>query len=68
VDGATITQRGQKSVVFLLQDRKAVETTVVTGKSMGRMTEIRSGLSQGQSVILNPPAELTSGATVTLKE
>jgi RND family efflux transporter MFP subunit len=68
VDGAAITQRGDKSVVFLLKERTAVETPVVTGKSMGRMTEIRSGLAQGQSVILNPPAELASGAAVTLKE
>ena len=68
VDGAAITKRGDKTVVFLVQNKTAVESPVVTGRAMGRLTEVLSGLAEGQTVVLNPPADLATGMPVTLKE
>jgi RND family efflux transporter MFP subunit len=68
VDASAIADRGGKSVVFLFQDRTAIEVPVVTGRSMGRLTEVLSGLTAGQTVILNPSPKLSSGTAVVLKK
>ncbi len=68
VDNAAVTERDGKSVVFLLAGNTAVETPITAGTSIGRLREVLGGLTPGQTVILNPPANLRSGAAVTVKK
>jgi RND family efflux transporter MFP subunit len=68
VDSSTITKRKNEQVVFVLKDRIVIETSVIIGRSLGRMVEIKSGLSTGDRVVLSPSHTLQSGSSVKLKQ
>lgn len=63
---ALITFAGLEKVV-LLRDGKAVEQGVTTGRRAGRFVELLSGLTAGESVVLNP-AGLRTGQALTVVE
>ncbi len=50
--------------VFVAQDGKAWRRDVVTGERDGPRVAIFSGLSEGERVILDPPAGLSDGAEI----
>lgn len=59
-----ISQRGGRSVVWVVVDGVARLTPVETGPERGEQIEVRNGLSGGESVVLSPPADLKDGARV----
>jgi RND family efflux transporter MFP subunit len=55
-----------RDVTWVLRDGKAERRAVTVAHSDADEVSISAGLSQGETVILNPPATLTDGATVTV--
>ena len=53
--------------VFVLQGEKAARREVTVGTTGSDGIEIKSGLTGGEDLILNPSAELADGAKVRLK-
>lgn len=53
--------------VFVVEDGTARRRAVVVGVQAPRLTEIRSGLAAGATVIVNPPAGLADGAHVRVR-
>ena len=53
-------------VIFVYDAGKARRRAVVLGGNFGESRQVQSGLSAGESVILDAPAGLTDGAAVTL--
>jgi len=64
---AVISRKGKK-VVFIMKNDKVIESTVEIGEDIGGLLEIKSGLSAGAKVVLNPSEKLSSGTSVTLKK
>jgi RND family efflux transporter MFP subunit len=67
VPASALTQRDGADVAFAIdgEDADRVELrTVKTGRSLGDDREVLSGLSAGDEVVLDPPAELDDGARV----
>lgn len=64
VDNDAITMRGGREIVFRYDDGYAREVPIEAGRKLGDVTEILSGLSSGQRVILNPPGGLSDGDKV----
>jgi HlyD family secretion protein len=59
-----IVERNGKRVVFIMQEGKALETTIETGEKIGDMVEVRQGPTAGDKVILRPPGNLDNGDNV----
>lgn len=64
VPNAALTMRDGRQVVFTLAGQTAKQTSVRTGRKLGDVTEIVSGLRVGDEVILSPPGGLQSGDRV----
>lgn len=61
-----IVKRGDKSVVFLLDDKNTVkEVAVGTPAKLGDLMQV-TGVKAGDKVVLNPPERVRDGATVAL--
>ncbi len=67
VSAAAIATRNGRSVAYLVQENKAVEVEVTTGKAMGGLIEIVSGLKAGDRVINRVDENLRDGARVKVK-
>ena len=65
---AAIATRDKKKLVFRIKDSKTEIVSIVTGDAIGDYTEIISGLTAGDKVVLNPPANLTNGHKITIKQ
>ncbi len=63
---AAVVQRESGSVVFVVKNDVVVETPVAVGRELGGYVEIVNGLSAGERVVLNPSADLKSGARIKL--
>ncbi len=61
---ASVTQRAGRSVVFAIVSGKAVEKEITLGAQSERGMELLEGLSETDTVILNPPETLVSGMAV----
>jgi RND family efflux transporter MFP subunit len=66
VPGAAIVERDGKDVAFALaEDGERVELREVeVGRTLGDDRQVVSGLSAGETVVLDPPATLADGARV----
>jgi RND family efflux transporter MFP subunit len=62
-----VTERNGQRVVWVVSSGRASRRMVVLGPDRIDQVEVRSGLSPGESVVLNPPAELSDGARVRTK-
>jgi HlyD family secretion protein len=61
-----VVKRGDKSVVFVVDDKNAVrEASVGTPVKLGDLLQV-SGVKAGDKVVLNPPEKVRDGATVAL--
>ena len=61
-----IVKRGDKSVVYLLDDKNTVkEVAVGTPAKLGDLMQV-TGVKAGDKVVLNPPERVRDGATVAL--
>jgi RND family efflux transporter MFP subunit len=70
VPSAAIVQRDGKDVAFAVIDGgKRVELREIeAGRTMGDDRQVTSGLSAGDSVVLDPPAELQDGSRISTKQ
>jgi RND family efflux transporter MFP subunit len=66
VQPAAIVQRNGQSVIFVIKEGKAVETTVETGERFGDVVEVLKGPKAGEKVILRPGDGLSSGDNITV--
>ena len=64
VPTGALFRRGNDWMTFVLAGGKARLTKVEIAHNNGLAAEVRSGLQQGQSVILHPPDALADGAAV----
>ncbi|MCB2229436.1 efflux RND transporter periplasmic adaptor subunit [bacterium] len=63
-----ITTRDGRTVVFRVNGDLVSEIEVELGRDLGSLTEILSGLSSGDRVVLSPPGKLTDGQKITVSE
>ena len=67
VPNAALFRRSGQAHVFLVTDGKAQLQTVVPGRVSAARTEIRSGLTAGQLVVIDGQFTLRDGATVSIR-
>jgi RND family efflux transporter MFP subunit len=68
IDPSAVTTRRDEKVVFVLKENMVHEVPVITGDVIGRLIEIRKGLSSGERIVLKPSDKLQSGSTVIVKQ
>lgn len=61
-----LVRKNDKDGVFVADNNRAVWKEVELGISDGKRVEIRSGLNQGDEVIIDPPEDMKNGAEVTV--
>ena len=66
VSPAAIVTRGEQKVAFVIRDESVTETPVDIAGTLGSLLEVRSGLNEGNQVVLNPPQDLKTGTKVKL--
>ncbi|PTM54750.1 efflux RND transporter periplasmic adaptor subunit [Desmospora activa] len=64
---SAVISRGNKNLVFIVEDGKAQEKEVKLGISDGDRVEIRSGVKADEDVIVDPPQDLKTGKEVTVR-
>lgn len=62
-----IVGTGGDAYVWLIEGEKASRRAVKTGERLGSEIEIKSGLTGGEKVVIEPPPGLDEGQTVTVK-
>lgn len=67
VPAAAIRKDGGTDVVYVVKDGKAQRRAVTLGGAVGDSRQVRGGVSAGERVIIEAPAELKDGAVVALK-
>lgn len=68
VPATAIVQRDGKQMAFVLQDDDKVKLQALQlGESLNKDKQVLSGLSAGQTVVINPPDELKDGDKVALE-
>ena len=64
--GAVRTE-GEQAYVFVVQGALVDRRAVKLGGTDGDRLEVLAGVQSGERVVVSPPAELTSGAQITIK-
>jgi HlyD family secretion protein len=67
VNQDALVSRGEKNIVYLIQDKKVRETPVTTDGKLGDMREVAAGLKPGDRVVLKPK-DLKDGAKIKVAE
>src|SRR6184192_3658939 len=67
VPSSAVVERNGRSVVFVVQQSRAAEVPVVTGRQLGSSVAIREGLRPGALVVDSVGARLRSGVKVTVQ-
>jgi HlyD family secretion protein len=67
VPSSSVVARHGHNVVYKVTDDKAVEIAVTTGKELGSLVEITSGLSVGDKVIQNVDDRIRDGLKVEVR-
>jgi len=62
VPASALRKDGDKDIVFVLKDKKAQRRSVSLGGNVGDAREVRMGVSAGEAVIIEAPADLKDGA------
>ena len=66
VPSSAIVRGGDTAHVWLVEDGKVRQVALDVGPEMNGQSEVRSGLSGGESLVLSPPAALRDGAQVKI--
>jgi HlyD family secretion protein len=66
VPTGALFRRGNDWMTFVVENGKAVLRKVEIGHNNGIASEVQSGLSQGDTVVIHPPDTLKDGASVAL--
>jgi RND family efflux transporter MFP subunit len=61
---ALISESNRPFQAFLVKDNRAVAMPVVTGESFGDYIEVRSGLKEGDKVIIRPLSKMKNGTHI----
>ncbi|MDQ5985037.1 MAG: Macrolide export protein MacA [Syntrophus sp. SKADARSKE-3] len=64
---ALITRNG-KTFAYLVKENRVMERPVVVAVKLGDMTEVVSGLTQGDRVVVKPPQGLKDGSKIKIAE
>ncbi|MFN0207933.1 MAG: efflux RND transporter periplasmic adaptor subunit [Planctomycetota bacterium] len=65
---AGVRKSGSQNVAYLFRDGKVTKRNIEIGDATGDRVEIRSGLAEGDEMIVNGPADLADGMKVKLKK
>lgn len=68
VPGGAVRKDGDRDVLFVVKDRRAQQRTVSVGGTSGDSRQILTGVAPGETVIVDPPAELKDDATVKVAQ
>jgi RND family efflux transporter MFP subunit len=68
LNAAAIIDRHGKKEVFLINGNKVIETPVTTGRQLGGLTEIVSGVKPGDQVVVKPLDRMKNGARIKVAE
>jgi RND family efflux transporter MFP subunit len=68
VPATAVSARGSAKIVFLLEGDHVVQRTVTLGESVGSGLEVKSGLKDGDKVVLSPSDKLKNGTKVKAAE
>jgi RND family efflux transporter MFP subunit len=68
VNSSAIVTRDSRKIVFIIDDNTAVETPVTTGRQIGEMVEVLSGLKKGDRIILSPTGRVRDKSRVKITE
>jgi HlyD family secretion protein len=61
-------REGNEWKTFIYQDGRAKAKTIRVGRTDGRLTEVLTGLTAGEKVLLHPPDVVKDGSSVREKE
>jgi HlyD family secretion protein len=67
VPAAAVATRDGRQAVFQIREERAVEVPVTTGKKLGNLIEITSGVKEGDKVITKADEQIKDGARVAVK-
>jgi RND family efflux transporter MFP subunit len=67
VPKGAVSTEGEQTYVFVVQGDVVDRRAVRVGGTDGDRLEVLAGLQSGERVVVSPPAELTSGAQVTVR-
>jgi multidrug efflux pump subunit AcrA (membrane-fusion protein) len=67
VSKRAVTERNGQPSVWVVSNARASRRAVALGSDRIDQVEVRSGLSPGEAVVLNPPADLADGGRVRVK-
>ena len=62
-----ITTRNGKQVVYVVENNKAHEVTVVTGNELKGQVIVKSGIAGTETLVNNPPQKIQDGSSVKIK-
>ena len=62
-----MVEKDGHALVFVLHETQVTEVSVTTGQRVGGMIEIKEGLTEGDVVVVDPPAGLRTGRRVAIK-
>lgn len=68
VPAAAVASRDGRQIVYQIQEDRAVEVPVTTGRKVGSLIEVTGGLKEGDKVISKADGQITAGAKVALKK
>jgi RND family efflux transporter MFP subunit len=66
VPATAVREDGGRSVIYVVRDGKALRRPVTAGGSIGEAREIKAGISAGEQVVIEGPADLRDGQAVTV--
>lgn len=68
INSSAIIQRNGKKYVFLIKDRRALETEIITGVTIRDMVEVTDGIKTGDKIAIKPLNKLKNGVRVKIAE
>jgi RND family efflux transporter MFP subunit len=68
VSPKAIRVRGEKSIVFVVEENRVKEKRITIGPQLGDLIEVVDGVKAGEKVVLNPPRELRNGSRIKVLE
>ena len=64
---AALISRGEKSMVYRVENNRVKEIVIVSGKELNDMIEVQAGVETGDRVVLNPKG-MKDGARIRIAE
>ena len=68
VPSAAVVRQGDAGKVWVIENNRATARTIELGREADNEVEVRSGLTGGENVVLQPPAGLVNGARVRIRK